>query len=131
MSIETVEEIKARWNEPVSNYGTERMIGDRVPEGDGRATVALGNPNSPDSPFSDRVDASLPKGVETLTPANGAVAGTDKYDTWSFGELKDEIDERNDKVQDEDNHISKGGSAEDLRARLREDDAQPEAPAED
>jgi hypothetical protein len=78
MSIETVEEIKARWNEPVSNYGTERMIGDRVPEGDGRATVALGNPNSPDSPFSDRVDASLPKGVETLTPANGAVAGTDK-----------------------------------------------------
>jgi hypothetical protein len=41
---------------------------------------------------------------------------------WSHDALKAEIDKRNEGREDDD-HISKGGSSDDLRARLVEDDA--------
>lgn len=43
-------------------------------------------------------------------------------EVWTHQALKDEIDKRNEGKEDDD-HISKGGSSDELRARLVEDDA--------
>lgn len=50
------------------------------------------------------------------------------YSDLDFGALKAEIDRRNDEIEDDEQKISKAGSADDLRARLVQDD---EALAED
>ena len=57
-------------------------------------------------------------------PDNVGVADDpEDYAEWSFQELKDEIDERNRLRGDsQEEPISKGGSAEDLRERLMADD---------
>jgi hypothetical protein len=122
--VESVEDILGRWNKPPSNDGLTRMVGEDVPKGDTRATVAAGNNeiNYSDKQSSS-VDASLPDGVKTLT-VDATVE--DDYTNQSHADLKEEIDARNTDREDDD-QISKGGSADDLRARLREDDLQQDS----
>lgn len=123
MSVETVEEIRARWNTPPTSGGVARVIGQPSPEGDTRASAAL----NPDAPDSSKRDQSLPEDVKTLTvnPETGQPVDTgdtqDKYTDMDMAALRDEADARNEGRGDDDK-ISKGGSADDLRARLREDD---------
>jgi hypothetical protein len=106
---ETAEEIRARWNPLPTNGGLARMIS------------TAEETNTPSAgPTSSKVDAGLPPGLESLTPV-GQEPVEDDYTDMSYQELKDTIDDRNDD-RDEDDLISKGGSADDLRARLREDD---------
>jgi len=94
-----------RWNKPPENRNFEMVVGVPVTEGDGRAT--------------DHLDPDNAGIVGADTPPSGGGEGS--YDEWAFQELKDEIDNRNADRGDADK-ISKGGSADDLRARLEEDD---------
>lgn len=48
----------------------------------------------------------------------------DKYDEMTKGELREEVDTRNDARGDDEDHIPVSGTAGELRDRLREDDAQ-------
>lgn len=100
---EQVEDLLRGWNAPPSDHSLERLVGAPVPEGDTRATASVTPPGSvAESPYDDD--------------------GGDEYDELDIAGLRAEADKRNE-GRDEDSRISKGGSADDIRARLREDDA--------
>lgn len=96
--------IRERWNKPPVDHAMERIVGVPTEPGDGRAT------------------AHVPMEELNRPVTTEPVVHDDDYDEWSFQDLKDEIDVRNEE-RDEDDQLSKGGSTEDLKARLREDDA--------
>lgn len=121
-----VQEHLERWN-PGSrtDEGVHRLLGDRVPEGDTRATAAYNPGNAGVSPLSDKVDAQrmdlyrddMSQGSEGPQVVDPRVP----YSERTVQELKDEIDRRNE-GRDKDDRISKTGKQSDLAARLEEDD---------
>lgn len=115
MAQESLEEIMARWNPPPTSNAIEMLVGKPTEDGDVAATAHYPNPLA--SPTSDNA-------IQYADDGDGAVDAEDYSDeeVWNFQALKDEIDKRNEDRDDED-RISKGGSADDLRARLVEDDA--------
>jgi hypothetical protein len=93
----TAEEIMATWNKPPVDSGYELTVGVEVPDGDTRATAALG---------------SVPSGGEETDQS---------YEDMTVAELKAEIDRRN-SDPDREEALSKSGNKDDLIATLEEDD---------
>ena len=108
---------------------------------DDQRMVASGLRGTEPSAQSDRTEPLEPSpqqvGLHTdhagkpLDPETGLARKTDDgasdddgddYDVMSKGELRDEVDKRNEDGRDEDDRIPVSGTAEDLRVRLREDD---------
>lgn len=89
----SVEEIKASWNPPPKESGFETIVGEVVPEGDTRATAAIGT------------------GLQSQQAAADAEEG---YASMSKKELQEELESRD---------LPKSGRVDELIARLEEHDA--------
>lgn len=94
-----------RGTEPSSQERTEPL--ERTPQTTGLHTDHAGRPLDPETGLA--------------RDSGGSDEDGDEYDEMSKGELRDEIDRRNSE-RDDDDRIPVSGNAEDLRARLREDD---------
>lgn len=116
---EQVEEITGRWNPAPTDRGLEMVVGVAPEPGDTRATahVPMTELNEGFNPANDSVDASRPD----LYADDGDDDSVD-LDDMDKDALKAEAEKRG---------LAKSGSKDDLRARIREHDENPDGDDED
>ena len=125
---EQVADLLATWNPPPSDNPLAPILGQPVPDGDGRATNAVRSEDldHPRNAGSDQIDAERMFADDGDRATVGedddeADESEDTYDDMTVTELKAEIESRNED-RDEDDHLSKTGNKAELVARLEEDD---------
>lgn len=125
---EQVRDLLDSWNPAPTDWGVTQAIGDVVPEGDTRATVAFRDPrlDHPRNPALDSLDAGLMFADDGEDDEDGDDEDDDvderiAYSDMTKKELQSVIDSRN-ADRDEDDHLSKSGNKAELAARLEEDD---------
>jgi hypothetical protein len=119
---EEVAALLASWNPPPVDNAIEILVGVPPEPGDVAATAHVRDPllDHDRNPALDSVDAASMY-ADDGDDADESDVEDYTGDEWDHAALKAEIDDRNED-RDSDDALSKGGSSDDLRERLIEDD---------
>lgn len=120
-----------RWNPPPEDHTLERVVGVPTDQADVAATAHIdvteinkhidaGNMSTDSGVDAQRMYADDADDGEDADDVEDDGEDGDEFDRMDHAELKAAIDEHNAGLENEDDHLSKGGSSDDLRDRLRE-----------